>query len=185
MHLDQVQDTSAVAAAPQSTNGPPRVSVVIPCYNQGHFVHEAIESVLAQTYADYEIVVVDDGSTDQTSEVVSRYPGVRCIRQRNRGLPAARNRGIQESQGEFLVFLDADDRLLPKHFEFSLHALRSSGGRMGMRRFSVSGHGSDVATSASLRAVAGSLRLFATLPGYWRGPLCNVSPASSGEERGL
>jgi glycosyltransferase involved in cell wall biosynthesis len=70
----------------------PLVSVVIPCYNQAHFLSESIESVLAQTYRQMEIVVVDDGSADNTSEVVARYPGVSCVRQENRGLAGARNR---------------------------------------------------------------------------------------------
>src|ERR671910_914102 len=69
------------------------VSVVIPCYNQARFLGEAIESVLAQTYPHFEIVVVDDGSTDNTQEVAARYPEVRCSRQHNQGLSAARNSG--------------------------------------------------------------------------------------------
>jgi glycosyltransferase involved in cell wall biosynthesis len=103
----------------------PMVSVIVPSYNHAHFLSEAIDSVLAQTYPHHEIIVVDDGSTDRTPEVVSQYSGVRFIRQRNRGPAAARNRGIQESRGEYVVFLDADDRLLPQHFEVSLDALRS------------------------------------------------------------
>lgn len=89
------------------------VSVIIPCYNQGQFLGDAIESVLAQTHPSVEIVVVDDGSTDHTGEVAARYPAVRCVRQNNRGLSAARNTGIRRSTGDHLVFLDADDRLLP------------------------------------------------------------------------
>src|ERR687898_2206392 len=90
------------------------VTVVIPCYNQAHFLGEAIESVLSQSYPNFEIIVVDDGSTDNTSEVASRYEGVRLVRQENRGLAGARNTGIKHSEGEYLVFLDADDRLLPE-----------------------------------------------------------------------
>src|SRR3712207_3825724 len=72
------------------------VSVVIPCYNQAHFLGEAIESVLSQSYKNFEIVVVDDGSTDNTSEVASGYPPdkVRLLRQENKGLSAARNAGL-------------------------------------------------------------------------------------------
>ena len=101
------------------------VSVVIPCYNQAHFLGEAIESVLAQSYPHFEIVVIDDGSTDTTSEVAGRYPGVRCIRQDNQGLSAARNSGLRHSEGEYVVFLDADDRLLPGALEAGLECLKS------------------------------------------------------------
>ncbi|WP_447983620.1 glycosyltransferase family 2 protein [Nitrospira sp. Nam74] len=103
----------------------PVVSVVIPSYNHSSVVGEAIDSVLAQTYPHHEIIVVDDGSTDRTAEVLATYPGVRYVRQENRGLPAARNSGVHESRGEYLVFLDADDRLLPEHFALSLDAFRS------------------------------------------------------------
>ena len=96
------------------------VTVVIPCYNQARFLGEAIESVLSQTYQHFELIVVDDGSTDETSEVAKGYEGVRLIRQENRGLSGARNTGIRHSGGEFLVFLDADDRLLPGALEAGL-----------------------------------------------------------------
>lgn len=99
------------------------VSVVIPCYGQAHFLGEAIESVLAQTHRHHEIVVVDDGSPDDTAAVACRYPSVRYVRQENQGLAAARNTGIRRTRGEYLVFLDADDRLLPTHLETNLHAL--------------------------------------------------------------
>lgn len=91
----------------------PLVSVVIPCYNQAHFLPEAIESALSQTYHSIEVIVVDDGSPDNTAEVVARYPGVRCVRQENRGLGGARNSGFRASNGEYVLFLDADDRLMP------------------------------------------------------------------------
>ena len=91
----------------------PLVSVIIPSFRQAHYLHDAIESVLAQSYSHVETVVVDDGSPDNTSEVAGRYPGVRCVRQENRGVSEARNLGIRCSNGSFLIFLDADDRLLP------------------------------------------------------------------------
>ncbi len=87
------------------------VTVVIPCYNQADFLGEAIRSALDQNYARLEVIVVDDGSTDETAEVAGRYPRVVCERQANRGLAAARNRGLEGSRGEYVVFLDADDRL--------------------------------------------------------------------------
>jgi len=98
---------------------PPLVSVVIPCYNQARFLREAIESVLAQSHPNFEIIVVDDGSTDDTSEVAGGYPKVRLLRQENQGLAAARNSGLARSEGEYVVFLDADDRLLPEALEVS------------------------------------------------------------------
>jgi glycosyltransferase involved in cell wall biosynthesis len=91
----------------------PLVSVVIPCFRQAHFLHESIGSVLEQLYARLEIVVVDDGSPDNTAAVVRRYPGVRYLRQSNAGLGAARNVGFRECHGDYVLFLDADDRLLP------------------------------------------------------------------------
>ncbi len=96
------------------------VSVIIPCYRQAQYLAEAIESVLVQTYPHLEIVVVDDGSPDNTAEIAGRYPGVRCVRQPNRGVSEARNLGIRSSTGSFLVFLDADDRLLPRALEIGL-----------------------------------------------------------------
>jgi glycosyltransferase involved in cell wall biosynthesis len=88
------------------------VSVVIPCFNYGRYLATAIESALAQD-TECEIIVVDDGSTDETAAVAARYAGVRYLRQPNRGLPAARNAGLGASTGEYVIFLDADDRLLP------------------------------------------------------------------------
>ena len=90
--------------------------MVIPCYNQARFLGDAIRSVLCQGYTDLEIVVVDDGSSDGTEEVASGYAEVdsrvKLIRQENRGLAAARNRGLAEVRGEYVVFLDSDDRLV-------------------------------------------------------------------------
>lgn len=91
----------------------PLVSIIIPSYNYGHFLAEAIESVLQQAYPAKEIIVVDDGSTDNTAAVAARYPEARYVYQQNQGLSAARNTGIGQSQGTYLVFLDADDWLLP------------------------------------------------------------------------
>jgi glycosyltransferase involved in cell wall biosynthesis len=100
------------------------VSVIIPCFRQAHLLGEAIESVLAQSYPEFEIVIVDDGSPDDPLQVVRRYSAVRYLRQKNRGLAAARNSGIQASTGGYLVFLDADDRLLPNHLQTNLKAFQ-------------------------------------------------------------
>jgi glycosyltransferase involved in cell wall biosynthesis len=101
------------------------VSVIITSYNQTCFLRDAIESVLTQTYSQFEIVVVDDGSTDNAGEVVDRYPAVRYVRQSNQGLSAARNTGLRESNGAYLVFLDADDRLLPVALETGVDCLQA------------------------------------------------------------
>jgi glycosyltransferase involved in cell wall biosynthesis len=88
----------------------PKVSVIIPTYNCAHYVAQAVESALSQTYRDLEVIVLDDGSVDKTAEVMQRYEGkVKYIRQENSGLPAARNRAIEASSGEFIALLDADD----------------------------------------------------------------------------
>lgn len=93
------------------------IAVVIPCYNYGRFVGDAIESVLNQTLPVAEVLVVDDGSTDDTADVCSRYASVRYIRQENGGVSSARNRGIRESTSQYLMFPDADDLLLPSAIE--------------------------------------------------------------------
>jgi len=89
--------------------GKPLVSVIIPVYNGAKYVAEAIESVCVQNYDPFEIIVVDDGSTDDTPSVVQSFKDIRYIRQENNGCAAARNNGITESRGEMLAFLDADD----------------------------------------------------------------------------
>src|SRR5262245_6292498 len=101
------------------------VSVIIPCYNQADFLGDAIASVLNQTYTNHEIIVVDDGSTDDTSHVAARYSDVKCIRKKNSGLAAARNTGLQMCAGDYVVFIDADDRLLPDAFEVGVNCLDS------------------------------------------------------------
>ncbi len=90
--------------------GSPRVSVVIPAYNHARFLPDALESVLAQTFRDFEVLVVDDGSTDNTPDVVASFaPQVRYLRQQNAGPSRARNTGIRHTSGEHVAFLDADD----------------------------------------------------------------------------
>lgn len=91
----------------------PDVSIVIPCYNHARYLGEAIESALAQTHPHVEVLVVDDGSTDDTAGVAASHPTVRYVHQANQGLAAARNTGLRHSCGRYLIFLDADDRLLP------------------------------------------------------------------------
>lgn len=97
------------------------VSVIIPTYNRRHCLPRALDSVLAQTTAALEIIVVDDGSTDGTEQLLAKnYPGVICLRQANRGVSAARNAGIDRSRGDWLAFLDSDDEWLPAKLETQL-----------------------------------------------------------------
>ncbi|RZL13403.1 MAG: glycosyltransferase, partial [Hymenobacter sp.] len=92
----------------------PLVSVIITCYNHGRYLLEAFTSVWEQDYPAVEILVIDDGSTDDTRAITLRYPSVRYYYQTNQGLSAARNAGIAHSTGQYLLFLDADDWLLPQ-----------------------------------------------------------------------
>jgi glycosyltransferase involved in cell wall biosynthesis len=113
------------------------VSVVITCFNQGRFLSQAIDSVLNQTHAQRELVVVDDGSTDETKTVARAYGKIRYIYQANRGTSIARNTGIRECRGVFLTFLDADDRLMPDALAAGLNCFRkypSSGFVVGRYR---------------------------------------------------
>lgn len=106
------------------TEGPvPAVAVVIPCFNQAHYLAEALESVLGQSLSPAEVVVVDDGSDDNSFEVAGRYERVTRMRQRNQGVAAARNVGWRATSADFVVFLDADDRLLPGALEAGASAL--------------------------------------------------------------
>ena len=99
----------------------PLVSVVIPTYNYGHFVAEAIQSVLEQTFRDFEIIVVDDGSTDNTREVIEQFgDSVRYIYQDNQRTAAARNTGIKAARGQYIAFLDADDLWLPQKLQLQI-----------------------------------------------------------------
>jgi glycosyltransferase involved in cell wall biosynthesis len=88
------------------------VSIVIPCFNQARFLHTAIESARGQRYSPLETIVVDDGSTDDTSVTAERH-GVLVVRQSNHGVGSARNAGLSAARGDFVIFLDADDELLP------------------------------------------------------------------------
>ncbi len=114
-------------ALPRSAAVAGSVSVIIPAYNAERYIADAIESALGQTLPPYEIIVVDDGSTDGTADVVRRYgEPVRLLLQRNRGPAAARNRGLMEARGEFVAFLDADDVWTRRNLELQVAALTAS-----------------------------------------------------------
>lgn len=104
----------------------PEISVIIPTYNSSRYVTQAVDSVLAQTFDDLEVIVIDDGSTDDTESVMSRYSSpVRYIKQTNGGVSRARNHGIEESRGRYVAFLDADDTWFPNKLEKQMEAIRS------------------------------------------------------------
>lgn len=103
-----------------------KVSIIIPCYNQGAYLEEAVDSVLAQTYQDFEIIIVDDGSTDaDTVRMLENYQRskTRVIHTRNQGLSAARNNGIREASGEYILPLDADDKIGPGYLREAVRIL--------------------------------------------------------------
>ena len=98
----------------------PKVSVIIPCYNLGQYLNEAVDSVLAQTFQDFEIIIVNDGSTDEfTNTLLADYkrPKTRVLTTSNQGLPSARNNGIKISAGDYICCLDADDKYHPEFLE--------------------------------------------------------------------
>lgn len=97
------------------------VSVIIPCFNHSHFLEETVRSVLDSNYADLEIIVIDDGSTDGSADVGQRlsaiYPEVSCFYQENAGPSAARNHGVSKARGKYILALDADDLIAPNYIE--------------------------------------------------------------------
>lgn len=112
--------------SPQPAEACPLISVIIPCYNHGSYLPEALASIRRQDYPALEIIVVDDGSTDDTRAVARRYPEVAYLYQANQGPSAARNAGIARSTGQYLVFLDADDWLLPHALKINAQYLHQN-----------------------------------------------------------
>jgi len=107
----------------------PKISVIIPCYNQGAFLNEAVESILDQSFQDFEIIVVNDGSTDSfTIELLNDYdqPKTTVLHTGNQGLASARNNGIREAVGEYILPLDADDRIGPTYLEEAINVLEEN-----------------------------------------------------------
>ena len=105
----------------------PLISVVIPAYNAGQFLDETLESVLSQTYENWECIIVNDGSTDNTESIVKKWcekdSRFRLTNKENGGLSSARNWGIKESKAEYIAFLDADDILTPDSLEIRINTL--------------------------------------------------------------
>jgi glycosyltransferase involved in cell wall biosynthesis len=158
----------------------PRVSVIIPTHNRKAFVLEAVESVLAQTYEDYELIVVDDGSTDGTGRALEQH-GERLLYlyRANEGVSAARNFGLAHSQGEFIAFLDSDDLWLPKKLDVQIafmdqhpQAQICYTDELWIR------HGKRVNPKKRHAKYSGEIYRFCL-------PLCIISPSSALMRRGL
>lgn len=113
----------------------PRVSVVIPTYNRAHLIPRAIQSVLDQTYKDLEIIIVDDGSKDNTEEIVKNFKNKKIIyiqHKKNKGASAARNTGVKASRGEYIAFQDSDDEWFPDKLEKQIKAFNNSSPEVGV-----------------------------------------------------
>lgn len=113
----------------------PTVSIILPCYNGERWLPETISSIRAQTFQDFELIIIDDGSTDGTPallESVAREPRIKVIRQSNRGIPATHNRGLEESRGEFIAFIHQDDLWLPEKLALQVEAFRRGDPSVGV-----------------------------------------------------
>lgn len=122
----------------------PGFSIVIPAYNYGHCLERAVRSALDQEYPDFEVLIIDDGSNDDTQEVTQKLlaegnPRLRCLQQENAGLAAVRNKGVSETEKEWLIFLDADDELLPNALSTLAKAIEAS----PQAAFIIGNHDSD------------------------------------------
>ncbi|MEK1293450.1 glycosyltransferase family 2 protein [Limosilactobacillus fermentum] len=110
---------------------PGMVSIVMPCYNGEDFIKETIDSVLKQTYTNWELLVIDDGSKDDSPSIVNKYASddsrIKLIKQQNAGSAVARNNGIRHSKGQFLALLDSDDIWLPGFLESQIRFIRQKG----------------------------------------------------------
>lgn len=102
------------------------ISVIVPSHNRSAFLMKAIESILEQSFVDFEIIVVDDGSTDDTYHMLQRYPGTRVIRQKRLGVSAARNKGIKMSCAPLIAFLDSDDLWLPEKLAIQFNFFKAN-----------------------------------------------------------
>lgn len=118
----------------ENSSAPAKVSVIIPCYNHGQYVEEAISSALSQTHKNVEVIVVNDGSTDsktveKLAELAGKYPQVEFIHTKNQGLPTARNTGVNASRGDYILPLDADDKIAPDYLEKTLAEFERRAGK--------------------------------------------------------
>ncbi len=126
----------------------PKISVIMPAYNQEKYIGDAIKSVIGQTYDNWELIVVDDGSVDRTAEIIVSFSDqrIRCIRQPNRGVCEARNLGICEADGEYIAFLDADDQFHPEKLMTQVKYLKENSevGLVFVSRIEIDQHGNPL-----------------------------------------
>ncbi|HEX5986605.1 MAG TPA: glycosyltransferase, partial [Nocardioides sp.] len=129
--LGSVKQWVRARVADSSTTREPKLSIVVPVYNVEGYLEECLDSVLAQPYDDLEVVMVDDGSTDSSADIARRYADAhgsfRLVSQANAGLGAARNAGVEAARGEYLTFLDSDDRLPADAYSAMMRTLEESG----------------------------------------------------------
>jgi glycosyltransferase involved in cell wall biosynthesis len=166
----------------------PQVSVVIPAYNQSHFLAHAINSVLAQTYQDYEVIVVDDGSTDDTAAVAKQFgDAIRYIHQTNRGLSGARNTAIRNAKAEIIALLDSDDLWEPTFLEVMLKLLKqhsdAAGAYCGFQYINAAG---EIVGKPSLKVVQPEkFHETIVVEGNWLAPCGVIFRKKLAEEIGL
>lgn len=119
----------------ESETGAPRVSVIISTYDRAALLPRAVNSVLAQTFSDYELIIVDDCSSDDTQEVIAEFtdPRIRSVRHKeNRGLPASRNTGVRNAKGEYIAFLDDDDEYTPERLSLQVSRFEAASPAVGL-----------------------------------------------------
>ena len=131
----------------------PKISIITPAYNCAKFLPQTIESVLKQTFGDFEMIIVDDGSTDNTKQVIEPYLKnhplkIKYIYQQNGGVSVARNTAVKNALGEFIAFLDADDMFLPNRLEESLRVIEKdkSIGLVHARSMRINEEGASIGT---------------------------------------
>lgn len=126
------------------------ISVILPVYNGERFIREAVESVLQQTFTDFELIIIDDGSTDQTAAILETFDDPRIVslkNERNEGLPTALNKGIHAARGEWIARMDADDLSLPERFACQMEFLHEHPevGVLGTAMLQMDAHGKGIA----------------------------------------
>src|SRR5262245_22789574 len=119
-----------------------KVSIIIPCFRQGKYLTEAVDSCLGQTYQPIEVIVVNDGSDDDTDEVASSYKdAITYIRKKNGGVSSARNVGISAATGRYMMFMDADDHLVPHKLDWHVQGIASRAHCVSMTTLRAYEHG--------------------------------------------